>query len=50
MDAVHTNQKKDNSNYTKLPYKINNNLLYSINHVGKRQLIIPNSMVKEVFK
>jgi hypothetical protein len=50
MDAVYMNQKKDNSNHAKLLYKINNNLLYLTNHIGERQLVIPNSMVKEVFK
>jgi hypothetical protein len=50
MDIVHTNQEKDNGNCTKLPYKINNYLLYLTNHVGERQLVIPNSIVKEVFK
>jgi archaellum biogenesis protein FlaJ (TadC family) len=50
MDVVYINQKKDNGNYAKLPYKINNNLLYLINHVRERRLVIPNSMVKEVFK
>jgi hypothetical protein len=50
MDAVHINQKKDNGNHAKLPYKINNNLLYLTNHVRERRLVIPNSVVKEVFK
>jgi hypothetical protein len=50
MDAVYTNQKKGNGNHTKLPYKIDNNFLYLTNHVGKRRLVIPNSIVKEVFK
>jgi hypothetical protein len=50
MDIVHINQKKDNSNHAELLYKINNNLLYLTNHVRERRLVIPNSMVKEVFK
>jgi hypothetical protein len=36
MDAVCMNQKKDNGNCAKLPYKIDNNLLYLTNHVRKR--------------
>jgi hypothetical protein len=50
MDVVYINQKKDNGDYAKLPYKINNNLLYLTNYVRKRRLVIPNSVVKEVFK
>jgi hypothetical protein len=50
MDAVHTNQEKDDGDRAELPYEIDNYLLYSTNHVEERRLVIPNSMVKEVFK
>jgi hypothetical protein len=50
IDIVCINQKKDNGDHTELPYKINNNLLYLTNHIRERRLVIPNSVVKEVFK
>jgi hypothetical protein len=50
MDAVRTNQKKGNGDRAKLPYKIDDDFLYLTNHVGERQLVIPDSMVKKVFK
>jgi transposase InsO family protein len=50
IDAVRTNEKKGEGDRTELPYEIDDNLLYSTNHVGERRLVIPDNMVKEVFK
>jgi hypothetical protein len=48
--AVQKNLAKDEADRTELPYEIDDGLLYSVNHLDERRLVIPDSQVAEIFK